>query len=166
MAKITVSEKISLASTLIAFLGFLMVIWQVTITNEQIRKAEITQRAQFLSELRNRGFGSAEFQEIFRKLEFGEVEVDVDFHGSEDQTQLVALLSFFEFISQLEKMELIGFEDINEIFGYYILRVYRNPGVMKYREFLKDWVKQGKYPQNVTFPNFEILAERIERSVS
>ena len=158
------SDKISLASTLIAFFGFLLVIWQISITNEQIRKTEINQRAQFLAELQDRAFGSTEFQDIFRKLEYGQVNIDAEFHGSKEQTQMVALLSFIEFISQLEKMGLIKFQDVKEIFGYYILRLYQSRAVIDYRKYLKDWVKQGKYPENVTFPNFEALAERIEQS--
>ena len=164
MAKMSHSDRISLVSTVIAFLGFVVVIWQISITNEQIRKTEINQRAQFLAELQDRAFGTTDFQEIFRKLEFGQVTVGVEFHGSKEQTQMVALLSFFEFIAQLEKMGLINFQDVKEIFGYYILRVYQSQAVIDYREFLKGWVKQGKYPENVTFPNFEVLAERIEQS--
>jgi len=164
MAKISHSDKISIASTLIAFFGFVLVIWQISITNEQIRKTEINQRAQFLAELQNRAFGSTDFQEIFRKLEYGLVNVDAEFHGSKEQAQMVALLSFIEFISQLEKMGLIKFQDVNEIFGYFILRVYQSQAVIDYREFLKGWVKQGKYPENVTFPNFQALAKRIEQS--
>jgi len=165
MANMSHSNKISIAGTLIAFFGFLLVIWQISITNEQIRKTEINQRAQFLAELQDRAFGSTDFQEIFRKLEYGQVTYDKKFHGSNEQTQMVALLSFIEFISQLEKMGLIEFQDVKEIFGYYILRVYQSQAVIEYRNDLKNWVKQGKYPNNVTFPNFEMLAEKIEQSV-
>ncbi len=164
MVNMTHSDKISIAGTLISFFGFLLVIWQISITNEQIRKTEINQRAQFLAQLQDRAFGSTDFQEIYRKLEYGLVNFDAEFRGSKEQTQVVALLSFIEFISQLEKMGLIKFQDVNEIFGYYILRVYQNQAVIDYREALKGWVKQGKYPENVTFPNFEALAERIELS--
>ncbi len=164
MANMSRSDKISIASTLIAFFGFLLVILQIGITNEQIRKAEITQRAQFLAELQERAFGSTDFQEIFRKLEYRQVHVDDKFHGSEEQTQIIALLSFFEFVAQLEKMELIQFEDIQEIFGYYILRVYQSEAIIDYRKFLKGWVEEGGYPENATFPNFEALAEKIEQS--
>ena len=161
---ISLSDKISLASTLIAFVGFLLVIWQISITNEQIRKTEINQRAQFLAELQDRAFGTTEFQEVFRKLEYGKVIVDDKFHGSDEQVQIVSLLSFIEFIAQLEKMELIEFQDVREIFGYFILRVYQSKAVSDYRAFLKEWVKQGKYPENITFPNFEALAIRLEEA--
>jgi hypothetical protein len=164
MAKISNSDKISIASTIIAFLGFLLVIWQIGTTNPQIRTTEINQRAQSLAQLQDRAFGSTDFQEIFRKLEYGQVKVDPGFHGSKEQTQMVSLLSFLEFISQLEKMGLVQLKDVNEIFGYYILRVYRSQAVIDYRQFLKEWVKQSEYPENVTFPNFEALAERIEKS--
>lgn len=117
MSNLTHSDKISIAGTLIAFFGFLLVIWQIGITNEQIRKTEINQRAQFLAELQDRAFGTTDFQQIFRKLEYGQVTVDAAFHGSEEQTQMVALLSFIEFIAQLEKMGLIEFQDVKEIFG-------------------------------------------------
>lgn len=162
MTKISHSDKISMASTVIAFFGFLLVIWQISITNDQIRKTEVNQRAQFLAELQNRAFGSTDFQEIFRKLEYGKVEFNQQFHGSKEQTQLVSLLSFLEFVAQLEKMGLIKFQDINEIFGYYILGVYHNQAVVDYRKFLKKRVKQHGYPDNITFPNFEALAKRIE----
>lgn len=164
MAKFSSSDKISIASTLIAFFGFLLVIWQISITNEQIRKTEINQRAQFLAELQQRAFGSPDFQDIFRKLEYGRVTVDADFHGSKEQTQLVSLLSFMEFIAQLENMGLIQFQDVKEVFGYFIVRVYRSQAVRDYRDFLKSWVKQGRVPQNVTFPRFEALAMRIEQA--
>lgn len=164
MAKISNSDKISIAGTLIAFFGFLLVIIQISITNDQIRKTEVNQRAQFLAELQDRAFGSADFQEIFRKLEYGEVVFDSKFHGSKEQTQLVALLSFIEFISQLEQMKLIKFEDVNQIFGYYILQIYNNEAVKAYRNFLKKYVKERKRPNNITFPNFEALAIRIEQS--
>ena len=54
---------------MIALFGFLLVIWQISITNEQIRKSEINQRAQFLAGLQERAFGTSEFQEMFRKIE-------------------------------------------------------------------------------------------------
>lgn len=158
----SISDKISIVSTLISFFGFILVIWQINMAKNQIEKAELNQRAQFLAELQNRAFGSADYQEIFRKLEYGEVEFNSKFHRSNDQTQLISLLSFFEFIAQLEKMGLIKFEDVNEIFGYYIVRVYENDVVVKYRDFLNGWVENGKYPENVTFPNFESLAQRIK----
>ncbi len=163
MKNLSNSDKIATANTLIALFGFLLVIWQISITNGQIRQTEINQRAQFIAQLQDRAFGSADFQEIYRKLEYGQVHVDAGFHGSKEQTQMVSLLSLFEFISQLEKMGLIQFRDIKEIFGYYILRVYQNQAVVDYRAFLKNWVKEGKYPENVTFPNFEALAKRIEK---
>ncbi|MCD4723068.1 MAG: hypothetical protein K8S13_24890 [Desulfobacula sp.] len=163
MKNLSHSDKISMVSALIALLGFLLVIWQISITNEQIRKTEINQRAQFLAQLQDRAFNSNDFQEIFRKLEYEKVEINSEFHGSKEQIQMVAFLSFLEFICQLEKMGLIKFDDVKEIFGYYILRVYQSPAVIEYRLFLKDWVKQGKFPENVTFPNFEALAKRIEK---
>ena len=164
MNSISISDKISIASALIAFFGFLLVFWQISITNEQIRRTEINQRAQFLAELQNRAFGTTEFQEIFRKLEYGDVTIDEEFHGSKEQTQIISLLSFLEFIAQLEKLGLIEFRDVKEIFGYYILRVYHSEVISEYRDFLKEWVKQGKYPENITFPSFESLAIRLEES--
>lgn len=164
MAKLSKSDVISIASTLIAFLGFLLVIWQIDITNKQIRKTEINQRAQFLAQLQERAFGSNELRDIYLKLEHGNIQVDSDFHGSQEQIQMVSLLGFFDFVAQLEKMDLIQFQDVKEIFGYYIVRTYKNPAVNEYRDFLKIWVEQGKYPINVTFPNFEALAKRLEQS--
>jgi len=122
MTKMSHSDKISIAGTLIALFGFMAVIWQINTTNDQIRKTEINQRAQFFAELQDRAFGTPDFQEIFRKLEYGQVTVNEEFHRSKEQTQIVALLSFIEFIAQLEKMGLIEYQDVREIFGYFILR--------------------------------------------
>lgn len=163
MGNLSTSDKISAASTMIALFGFLLVIWQISITNEQIRKSEINQRAQFLAGLQERAFGTSEFQEMFRKIEYGELDVDAEFHGTKEQTQLVSLLSFLEFIAQLEKMKLIQFDDVNEIFGYFIVRVYDSREVQEYLNFLKGWVEQGKYPENITFPNFQYLAKKIQK---
>jgi hypothetical protein len=74
------------------------------------------------------------------------------------------LLGFFEFVAQLEKMELIRFEDIEEIFGYYILRIGQNQTITEYRQFLKSRVNAGKYPENISFPNFEALALKMAGS--
>lgn len=161
MIRLNVSEKISILSTLIAFFGYLLVIWQISITNEQIRKAELNQRAQFLAVLQERAFATTDFQEIFRKLEYRELNVDKHFHGSKEQAQLVSLLSFIEFIAKLEKMGLIKFEDVNEVFGYYILRIYGSPAVQRYRDFLKRWAQQATYPENLSFTNFELLAKNV-----
>ena len=60
-------------------------------------------------------------------------------------------------------MKLIQFDDINEIFGYFIVRVYDSREVEEYLIFLKGWVEQGKYPENITFPNFQYLAKKIQK---
>lgn len=60
-------------------------------------------------------------------------------------------------------MGLIQFEDVEEIFGYYIVRVYNNEAVKKYRQKLRDWVKQRGLPRNITFPNFEALVIKLEQ---
>jgi hypothetical protein len=164
MNRLSFSDQISIASTLIAFFGFLLVIWQISITNEQIRKAEITQRAQLLAALQERATGSKDFQEVFRKIEYGDLKYNNDFHGSRDQTQLIALLSFFEFIAQLEKMGLIQFEDVEEVFGYYMLRTHTSRGLQEYLDFLKRWIEGGEYPENIAFPNFESLAKRLAQA--
>jgi hypothetical protein len=163
MEKLKTSDKISAVNAMIAFFGFVLVIWQIAITNEQIKKSETNQRAQFLAGLQERAFGTSDFQEIFSKIEYGELDVNQDVHGSNEQIQLVSLLSFLEFVAQLEKMKLIRFEDVKEIFGYFIVRVYSSQEVQQYRNYLKRWVAQGKYPENVTFPNFESLAKKIQQ---
>jgi hypothetical protein len=79
------SDKISIASTLIAFFGFILLIYQVTVANKQLQKAEVTQRAQFLSELQSRSFGNKDFRQIFQQIEYNQINFDSGFHGSENR---------------------------------------------------------------------------------
>ena len=158
------SDRIAAASATMAFFGFLMVFWQIRITNSEIKRGQLNQRAQFLAQLHERAFSSGNYAKIFQKLEYSPIEITSDFHGSQEQRDLVELLSLIEFVAQLEQLGLIEFNDVNQIFGYYIIRVYRHPAVATYRQFLKEWAEQQHYPIGITFPAFERLATRIERT--
>ena len=158
--KLEASEKINLVGIIIAFLGFILVFCQVQLLSTQIKESEYSQRAQLLSSLHQRGFN--EFGTIFQKLEFGEIEVNDDnFTNSEDQQEIVQLLSFIELMAELEKLGLLQFNEIYETFGYYIVRVYENQEIEEYRDFLKDFSTNNGYPEDLTFPDFEMLSERI-----
>ncbi len=111
------ADKLTLASTVIAALGFLLVVLQ-------IRMATTELRGQFLSQLHGRAFASQAIADVYRKIEYGLLEYNDDFHNSEDQKALVELLSFLELLGQLENLNLLKFSDVSEIFCYYIIRVH------------------------------------------
>ncbi len=149
------ADKLTLASTVIAALGFLLVVLQ-------IRMATTELRGQFLSQLHGRAFASQAIADVYRKIEYGLLEYNDDFHNSEDQKALVELLSFLELLGQLENLNLLKFSDVSEIFGYYIIRVHKNAEVAKYRKFLDEWQKEtGMASAAISFPNFDRLAKRI-----
>ena len=157
----SLSNKIGASSAAIALLGFVLVIWQVGMAARQMEQAQLHQRAQLLAELHQRGFGSPANAEIFQKIEYGRLDTASEFHHSDDQKKLVQLLSFLELVARLERLGLVAFSDIEELYGYYIARVYSNPAVEEYRAFLKGRVEHGGYPPDIAFPGFEQLAERV-----
>lgn len=160
--KWTRSDKFTVVNTIIATLGFLLVFGQLRLATSEFNKSQLYQRAQFLSQLYQRAFGSRSMADVFQKIEYGQLKYDEKFHGSEDQKALVQLLSFFEFLGQLEHLGLIEQSDISEIFGYYLVRVHQSEPVRKYREFLRTFVGSSKRPSGgVIFHNFDRLAAAI-----
>lgn len=156
------NDKFGLANTVIATLGFLLVFAQLRLATSEFNKSQLHQRGQFLSELHQRAFGSTAMKDIFRKIEYRQLKYDENFHNSEDQKALIELLSLFEFLGQLERLNLIQISDISEIFGYYMIRVYENQEVRKYRQFLKTFVGTSDRPSGgVTFLNFDRIATTI-----
>ncbi len=142
---LTSEIKISIVNTVIAALGFVVVIVQLSIALSQLDVAEKNQRAQYLSGLHERAFSSDEIRDIFQKIEYNELVYDTDFHKTEDQENLVALLSFFELLGELEKLGMIDMSDIAGIFGYYLGRTYKSQPVRKYLSILRETDRLGFY---------------------
>ncbi|MFX1538271.1 MAG: hypothetical protein ACFFDI_29100 [Promethearchaeota archaeon] len=158
------SEKISVINIVIAILGFLLVFVQLKSATLQFEKSQLNQRAQFLSQLHERAFADREMTDVFRKIEYGGLIFNANFHNSLDQKALIKLLSFFEFVGQLEDLKLIELSDVSKIFGYYIIRVHQNQAVKEYLKFLGEWTRGQKIvSENLTFPHFERLAKTIPR---
>ena len=155
------SDKIALAGVVLGLVGFVFVIWQIALASTAFRQAELHQRAQLLVQLHDRATGAPGNADIFRKIEYNKLEWSPEFHGSVDQENLVRLLSLLELIARLESLGLVEFSDINELFGYYVVRVYENEAVQKYLHFLRRRVDVGEFPPNIAFPAFTGLAERI-----
>ena len=95
---------------------------------------------------------------LYRKIEYNKLVIDEDFYKSKEQIQLISLLSFIEFIAYLENMQLISLADVDNIFGYYIMRVYNNANVRKYRDALRELDNSS----SVSFPNLEILSNKLK----
>ena len=156
------SDKISLASAIIAALGFVLVIGQLRLATIQHEKVQLTAKARLLSELHERASSSEQMASIFQKIEYGKLKTNIDFHDSKDQRALIQLLSFFELLGQLEALGMLGKEDIAKVFGYYITRTYKNDQVTNYLTFLKNYSSFSELPSGgVVFPNFERIAKRI-----
>lgn len=160
-------DKFALANIVIATFGFLLVFSQLRLATSEFNQSQLHQRAQFLSRLHDRAFGSTAIKDVFRKIEYQQIKYDENFHNSEDQKALIELLSFLEFLGQLERLNLIHMSDISEIFGYYIIRVHENPEVQKYRQFLDTFVGTSDRPSGgVTFRNFDRIATTIRSTKS
>ncbi|MCP4756013.1 MAG: hypothetical protein GY866_34565 [Proteobacteria bacterium] len=158
------SDRIAILNTCIAILGFIVVIYQLHAGNRQYERAQLTQRAQFLAELHERGFGSRELMDIFQKIEYGDFDYFKEYHNTDEQKSLFKLLSFFEFIGQLENLGLIEKEDVFGIFGYYIHRTYKNPEIKKCLNYLNGLAKnRGKISSSVSFPLFQQLGEELTK---
>ncbi len=136
-------EWIPLINTVIAVLGFLVVIVQLSMGLSQLENARRSERAQYLAGLHERAFGSPGIRKVFRQVEYGELKFDASFHKSAEQENLVTLLSFFELVGQLEELGTIEMDEIRLIFGYYLSRTCRNETVRRYIQFLRGSGRLG-----------------------
>lgn len=157
MMKMKSSEVLSLISILVTVIGLALVVWQVRLAVEQLERAELNQRGQYLAALHERAFGAPDIQDIVTKIEYNSLRYDADFHGSDDQAKLVQLLSFFELLAELKDLNLLHQDEIEGVFGYYIRRTRENPVVDEYLTFLRnEWGRPG-----IGFNGFERLAQSI-----
>lgn len=160
------SDKIALAGLVLGLVGFVFVIWQIALASSALRQAELHERAQLLVQLHERATGAPGNAEVFRKIEYNTLEWSPEFHRSADQENLVRLLSLLELIARLESLGLVEFSDVDELFGYYIVRIHENEAVQKYLQFLRRRVEIGEFPADIAFPAFTGLAERIVASAA
>lgn len=154
------SDSLAIVSILVTVIGLGLVIWQIRMAVEQFQRAELNQRGEYLAALHERSFGSPDIRDIVQKIEYSQLKYDNGkFHASEDQQNLVQLLTFFELLAELNRLDLLRIEEIDGMFGYYIKRTRENGEVEKYLRYLREeWNKPG-----LKFYGFEELAKSVTR---
>ena len=144
-------KKLPLINTVVAVLGFMIVIVQLNIALNQISHTQRTMRAQHLTAMHARAFDSSETRELMHKIDVGKLRFAELMKQPDELQNLARFLSILELLGQLEALGMLEINDIDKIFGYYIQRTYRNDQVQEYIAFLERTNRLG-------FPEFERLA--------
>jgi len=74
------------------------------------------------------------------------------------------MLCFLDVLGVLVQRKVIGMDDVLPL-AYEILRVYQNPEVGEYLQFLRGWYEHHQIPRE-PFHGFLKLAEKISREIS
>ena len=102
-----------------------------------------------------------EMLSLFYEIEYNEFEYGDRFHHSNKEKLLDRLLRYFENIAYLWKNKNITLDDI-QIFRYDILRVYKNPSVRKYLEFVKSW-SESQNIKSMPYNTFVELGIKLDK---
>ena len=142
---------------LIAVAGFLIAAVGLFLTLMQLRRDPIRKRAEFIVSVFNQYVTDPDTARIFYKMEYDEFQYGPRFHASDDERNLDRLLSYFEKIAALYIMRVITREDL-ELIRYEFIRVYQNPAVQKYFDFL-DTLPDELGVSGGTFRKFRDVAK-------
>lgn len=130
-------SSLPLINTVVAVLGFAIVIVQLSLALQQMQRTERSLRAQYLTDLHARAFDAPRMRAMMHRIELGKFRFEGLFERPEELEDLVGLLSFLELLGQLETLGMLEMNDIENVFGYYIRRVYRSQEVQSYIAFLR-----------------------------
>lgn len=120
---------------IIAAAGFFVAAAGLFLTLCQLRRDSDRKRAEFIVSVFNQYVTDSETSKMFYLIEYEKFQYTSAFHGSDMETPLDRLLSYFEMIAALYHMKVITRTDL-ELIKYQFVRVYRNPSVQNYFEFL------------------------------
>lgn len=82
-------------------------------------------------------------QEAFYDIEYGKFTYTADFHDSDEERKIDKLLRHFSNIAILWENGLLNLTDIGPL-KYFIKRTVEHTEIIKYFDFLDDWVKTSK----------------------
>jgi hypothetical protein len=150
---VTVADLVSSAGIVVAVL---LAWWQ-------LRKANKQNRAQFVVSLLTEYTSDPEGLELLYKIEYQEWKFDKEaFAGSSDEKSLDKLLYSFQQISALYEMGTITRKDLRLI-EYDFLRVYCDPEVQKYFDFL-DCTPHGLPTDQADFHAYRRVSGKLSTS--
>jgi hypothetical protein len=144
-------------STILAAAALLLNIYQARRTNGQARRALVAESLKGLTD-------DKEVQRTFYSIEYGEFLYSADFHKSERERQLDKLLIHFANLALSWKSGLLTTGGLQPV-QYYILRVMRDPAVLKYMEFLESWKEQARVGPH-PYPALLALSDQLSKAVA
>jgi hypothetical protein len=101
-----------------------------------------------------------DIQRAFYSIEYDKFTYSESFHDSEEERDIDKLLRNFANLAILWKSGLLSIEDLRPA-QYYILRVMKNPDILKYMDFMENFLKRstnGQHPYAVLGELCDILA--------
>jgi hypothetical protein len=128
---------ISIADILNSIL-LLATIIGVFLAYRQIKEGRKTQRATFFKDLYLTLYGDTDIGNAYYQIEYGEFLYDENFHGSPDEKSIDHLLNFANLVCRLYHQKVITEQEMS-VFHYRFLRIYQDPHVQNYLEFLTSF---------------------------
>jgi hypothetical protein len=146
------SDITNTALLAVAVIGIVLTFWQV-------RKSTKTQRAQFLKDLYSTIVTDQDICDAVYKIEYSEFVYDSTFHGSEFERKLDRLLAFLDLVSELYRRREISKQD-TMFFRYHFLRVFGDPEVQSYLEFISSFYKRVGV-KSEPYESFNIVTRKL-----
>ncbi|CAG0940896.1 hypothetical protein BROC_01205 [Candidatus Brocadiaceae bacterium] len=128
---------LSFADGINAILLFVAIIG-IVFTAHQIRESHKTQKATFFKDLYSTMFSDQDVRNAYYQIEYGDFTYDENFHGSSNEKLIDRLLSFVDLVCDLYAQGIITEHEMS-FFKYEFTRIYQNPNVQGYLEFLKNF---------------------------
>lgn len=130
----TVGDAINTGLLVAAVVGIALTFWQV-------RVGVRTQRAQFLKDLYSMLVSDADIGEAYYLIEYGTFRYGPEFHGSAVEPKVDRLLGFADLVAELHLQAIISDREM-AFFRYRFRRLFEDPGVRDYLEFLASFYKR------------------------
>jgi hypothetical protein len=127
----------------------------------QSRRTNAQARAALVAECLKDFANDEDIQRAFYAIEYNEFVYDSRFHKSDQEREIDKLLRHFANLALSWKSGLLSIEDVRPV-QYYILRVMKNPEILKYMEFMTEWLKRsnsGQHPYAVLGELCDTLVE-------
>lgn len=143
------------AALTVSALALLLNAYQAYLTQRQTRAGLV---ATGLKEFMN----DPDIQHVFYLIEYGRFSVDETFYGSQTERQIDKLLRLFSNLGLLYQGGLLSIRDLMPL-KYYVVRVYRDPGVQQYLSLTRDVAAKAKIGQH-PYGAFSVMAREIEKT--
>lgn len=148
----SVGDKINSGLLIAAIVG-------ITLTYLQVRSSARTQRAQFLKDLYSTLAADPDVMDAYYQIEYGQFHYGDGFHGSDIEPRIDRLLGFADLVSELFLQKIISKREL-VFFEYRFRRIYENPEVRQYLNFLTSFYKQTG-SRSAPYQSFQRVAQEL-----